>query len=206
MIKNTREFYRSQDERLWRVDTSPLELYGKTIGFIGTGSIAQEAAKRLEPFGVDIIGINFSGRPTEHFPSCVSVDKIHHVLPQCQFIVIAAPATEDTYRLLDREAFANMRDGTYIVNIARGSIIDEEALIESLNSGKIKKAALDVFEKEPLPEKSPLWEMDNVLISPHNSWASEMDRSRVYDITYKNLKNYIEGKPLINIIELAKGY
>lgn len=206
MIKNTREFYHRQDDKIWKMDTSLLELYGKTVGFIGTGSIAQEAAKRLEPFGVNILGINFSGQDTQHFHKCVSVDSMNDVLPQCDFVVVAAPATDKTYHLLDETVFSHMKDGTYIVNIARGSIIDESALTESLLSGKIKKAALDVFEEEPLPEDSPLWEMDNVLISPHNSWASEMDKRRRYEIAYKNMKKFITSKELINIVNLEQGY
>lgn len=99
-----------------------------------------------------------------------------------------------------------MKDGSYIINIARGSIIDEKALISNLESGKIKKAALDVFEVEPLPEDSPLWNMDNAIISPHNSWASEMNFRRRYEIAYKNMKKYINKDKLINVIDLRRGY
>lgn len=206
MIKNTREFYHKQDDKIWKKDTSILELYGKTIGFIGTGSIAQEAAKRLKPFGVNILGVNFSGRDAKYFDKCFSVDRINDAIPQCDFVVIAAPATDKTYHLIDETVFSNMKDGTYLVNIARGNIIDERVLIESLRSGKVKKAALDVFEKEPLPEDSPLWQMDNVIISPHNSWASEMDERRRYEITYKNMEKFINGEELINVVNLEQGY
>ena len=206
MIKNTREFYKSQEKRQWRQDTTLLELYQKTIGFIGTGSIAQEAAKRLSGFGVEILGMNYSGGQREYFHECYTVDHLHEILPQCDVVIITAPSTSDTYHLLDDRAFSNMKDGTYIVNIARGNIIDEKALIDNLNSGKVKKAALDVFEKEPLPADSPLWTMNNVLISPHNSWASDMDRKRVYEIIYRNMKNYMEGEKLINLIDLSASY
>lgn len=206
MIKNSKEFYDKQNKKIWKMDTSLLELYGKTIGFLGTGSIAQEAAKRFEPFGVKILGINQSGRDADYFHQCYSIDKINQVISQCDFLVIAAPYTEKTHHVINSEVFSNMKDGTYLINIARGSIIDEKSLIENLKSGKIKKAALDVFENEPLTEDSPIWEMDNVIISPHNSWASEMFRRRRFDIAYENMKRYISNENLINVVDINKGY
>lgn len=206
MIKNSKEFYSKQEKRIWKIDTSLLELYGKTIGFLGTGSIAQEAAKRLEAFGVNILGFNRTGRPANHFHQCFSIDKINEGISQCDFLVIAAPYTEETHHLVNEEVFSHMKDGTYLINIARGSIIHEEALIKNLKSGKIRKAALDVFEVEPLPEDSPLWDMDNVIISPHNSWGSEMTFRRRFEIAYKNMKRYINNEELINIVDLDRGY
>lgn len=206
MIKNSREFYDKQTKKIWKMDTSLLELYGKTIGFIGTGSIAKEAAKRLEGFGVKILGINSSGKSADHFHQCFSIDKINHIVSQCDFLVIAAPYTDNTHHLIDENVFANMKDGTYLVNIAHGSIIDEKALINNLKSGKVKKAALDVFEIEPLSADNPLWEMDNVIISPHNSWASEMYARRRYEIAYENMKRYISRESLVNIVDLKIGY
>lgn len=206
MIKNSKEFYDKQNKKIWKMDTSLLELYGKTVGFIGTGSIAEEAAKRLEGFGVKILGINASGKNVNHFHQCFSIDKINDIVPQCDFIVIATPYTDETHHLIDENVFASMKEGTYLINIARGSIIDENALVSNLKSGKIKKAALDVFEVEPLPEDSPLWEMDNVIISPHNSWASEMYSRRRYDIAYENMIRYINKESLVNIVDLKKGY
>jgi len=206
MIKNSREFYDKQNKKIWKMDTSILELYGKTVGFIGTGSIAQEAAKRLEGFGVNILGISSRGKNANHFHQCFSIDKINDIVSQCDFLVIAAPYTDNTHHLIDENVFSSMKNGTYLINIARGSIIDENALINNLKSGKIKKAALDVFEVEPLSEDSPLWEMDNVIISPHNSWASEMYSRRRYEIAYENMKRYINKEELINVVNLKMGY
>ncbi|WMM26396.1 phosphoglycerate dehydrogenase [Tissierella sp. MB52-C2] len=206
MIKNTKEFYDKQNKKVWKMDTSLMELHGKTVGFIGTGSIASEAAKRLESFGVNIVGINSSGKEAEHFHQTFSIDEINDVVPKCDFLVIATPYTEKTHHLIDESIFSHMKDGTYLINIARGSIIDEEALINNLKSGKIKKAALDVFEVEPLPEDSPLWQMENVIISPHNSWVSDMNSNKRYEIVYKNMKKYINGEKLVNIVDLKRGY
>lgn len=206
MLNNSRDFYDKQSKKVWKMDTSLFEIYGKTIGFIGTGSIAVEAAKRLVGFEVNIIGINSSGRKVEHFHKCYSIDRINDVVKECDFVVVSVPYTDATHHLLNENVFSCMKDGTYLINIARGNIIDEQSLISNLTSGKIKKAALDVFEVEPLPEDSPLWNMDNVVITPHNSWASEMSNKRRFEIAYKNMKKYIDNEELVNAIDLSKGY
>lgn len=206
MLKDSRGFYEKQDKKEWKMNTSILELYGKTVGFIGTGSIASEAAKRLVPFGVENIGVNTDGRKVKYFHKSFSNDNIKKAISQSDIVVITTPYTKDTHHLVNEDLFNSMKDGTYLVNIARGSIIDEKALIKNLKTGKIKKAALDVFEVEPLPENSPLWKMDNVIISPHNSWASEMNRNRRFKIAYENMKRYINKEELINVIDLRKGY
>lgn len=206
MVKNSKEFYGKQNEKAWKTDNSLLELYGKTVGFVGTGSIAGEAAKRLEAFGMNIIGLNSSGRSVKHFKKIYSVDKINEFIKHCDFVVIAVPYTEKTHHIINASVFDNMKDGTYLVNIARGSIIDEEALIENLRNGKIKKAALDVFEVEPLPKDSPLWDMDNVIITSHNSWGSEMNHKRRFDKFYENMKRFINDDELLNVVDLSRGY
>ena len=131
---------------------------------------------------------------------------MEELAPKLDILVIAAPYTKETHHLVNEKVFKSMKDGTYLVNIARGSIIDELALIENLQNGKVRKAALDVFEKEPLPENNPLWSMDNVLISPHNSWASEMNFRRRYEIAYGNMKRYINNEELVNVVDVEKGY
>lgn len=206
MIKNSKEYYKKQEKKIWEMEEGMLELHGKKIGFIGTGSIAMEAAKRLKNFGVEIIGINTSGRQVEHFHQCFSVDQLNDVLVEWDFIVITSPYTEETHRLINKDVFSNMKDGAYLVNIARGSIIDEEELINNLKTGKIRKAALDVFEVEPLPKDSPLWNMDNVILSPHGCWGSEMDAKRKFEIIYKNMAKYANKEKLVNIVDLERGY
>lgn len=206
MLKNSKEFQAKQRNKIWKSDNSLVELNSKTVGILGTGSIAREAAKRLKPFGVKILGINTDGRPVEGFDETASFKDITSVVPKVDILVLASAYTEETHHIIDESIFAEMKDGSYLVNISRGSIVDEKALIENLKSRKIKKAALDVFEKEPLPEDSPLWDMDNVYLTPHNSWGSEMDRKRKFNIAYRNLKNYINGEELENVIDFDKGY
>lgn len=206
MVKNSREFYEKQDESLWKRDNSLLEIYGKTVAFIGTGSIAGETAKRLEAFEMNIIGFNSSGRDVEHFHKTYSIEKMNDEIYQCDFVVVTVPYTEETHHLINQEVFAAMKDGVCLVNIARGSIIDEKALIANLKNKKIKKAALDVFEVEPLPTDSPLWTMKNVKISPHNSGVSEMNHKVRFKVLYDNLKSYAKDEKLRNIVDINKGY
>ena len=206
MLKNSKSFYQKQFEKRWKVDTSLLELYGKTIGFIGTGSIATKAAKRLKGFEVNILGVNTSGTDTEYFDKCYSIDNINDMIRSCDAIVVSIPYTEKTHHLINHEVFQEMKDGVYVVNIARGSIIDEKVMIENLNNGKLKGAALDVFEREPMDADNPLWENKNVIVTPHNSWMSEMGNVRRFNIIYENLKRYKLGEKLLNVVDFNKGY
>lgn len=206
MLKNSKEFYRKQDSKTWEVVRGLKDLNKKTIGFVGTGSIASEAAKRFCNFGVEILGLNTDGRDVEHFHRTYAVDKINDFVSKSDIVVVTTPYTEETHHMIDRDVFKHMKDGVYLINIGRGSIIEEEALIQNLRSGKVAKAALDVFEKEPLPEDNPLWEMENVYVSPHNSASSPMNHERIFDIAYKNMKKYIRDEKLINEIDLEKGY
>lgn len=206
MIKNSREFYEKQKAKTWKMDTSLLELYDKTIGFIGTGTIAQEAAKRLRGFDVKILGVNTNGRDVEYFDKCYSMENIKEMIYLCDVVVVSIPYTKETHYLLNSSLMDYMKDGVYLVNIARGSVINTNDLIEKIKQGKIKKAALDVFEEEPLSKDSPLWEMDEILLTPHNSWISEKRNQRRFELIYNNMKRYIENKELINVVDIIRGY
>jgi len=206
MLKNSRDFYEKQKMKKWKLDTSILELYGKTIGFIGTGSIAMEAAKRLKGFDVKILGLNTNGTPVEYFDKCYNRNELAYMLSLVDILILSIPYTEETHHLINNRALANISKGIYLVNISRGSIINEVDLINSLNEGKIIGAALDVFEEEPLKEDNPLWEMDNVIITPHNSWISEMGNERRFETIYNNMKSYINNEDLFNVVNLNRGY
>lgn len=206
MLKNSKGLYQNQGQKKWKMDTEILELYGKTISFIGTGTIAHEAAKRLQGFGTTLIGVNTKGRRAEYFDTCYSIQEIDQVLGQSDIVVLTIPYTEKTHHLMNQERIEAMPEGVYFVNVSRGSIVDEKALIEGLQKRKIRGAALDVFETEPLPPESPLWDLDNVILTSHNSWISEMRNERRYQVIYENLKRYPKGQPLLNLVDLDRGY
>ncbi len=141
-----------------------------------------------------------------YFDRCYGNSQIKEMVGLCDIVVVSIPYTEKTHHLINKDVFDAMKDGVCIVNIARGSIIDEKEMIKQLHNGKIKGAALDVFEEEPLSESNPLWSMENVIVTPHNSWASELVNERRFYIVYENLRRYISGEDLINVININKGY
>lgn len=206
LYKNSKGFYEKQQNRKWKIDTSIMEVHGRTIGFLGTGTIAVEAAKRLQGFDIELIGLNTKGTPVEHFNKCFKREDIDEMLKICDVVVATIPYTKETHHLLNRERMAVMKEGSMIVNVARGAIIEEKALIENISTGKIKGAALDVVDEEPLDESSPLWSFENVIITPHNSWVSEKRNERRFDLIYKNMAEYVNSKELINVVDVTKGY
>ncbi len=206
LLKNSKDLYRKQSERKWQIDTSILELYNKTVCFIGTGSIASEAAKRLQGFDTNTIGINTTGKNVEYFNACYPMTKLNNAISQSDIVIVSIPYTKETHHLINENNLSKFKNGAILINISRGSVIDEPALVEALEKGSLRGAALDVFEDEPLSKDNPLWELDNIIITPHNSWVSEMRNERRYNIIYENLKRFISGERLINVVNIDKGY
>jgi len=206
LAKGSQCLFEFRRERKWRPIYNITEIYGKTIGILGTGSIAIEAAKRLKPFEVELLGVNTDGRLVEPFDKCFSINDISTVLNKSHMVVVTLPNTESTYHLLDEASLEKMKPGSYIINVSRGKVIDEKALIRKLEEGHIKGAALDVFEDEPIPKDSLLWGMKNVIITPHNSWVSDNGFERRTQLFCDNLKRYINGKKLMNRADFKKGY
>ncbi|MBU5592337.1 phosphoglycerate dehydrogenase [Clostridium sp. MSJ-4] len=206
LYKKRMDVFKNRMNKKWKMDTSILELYGKTVGFIGTGTIAQEGAKRLQGFGIKAIGMNTDGRDVQYFDKCYKKEEINKMLSISDVVVVTIPYTKDTHHLLNKERLQVIKDNAVIINVARGSIIDEKSLIEELNKGRFMGAALDVFETEPLPKDSELWDMNNVIITCHNSWMSEERNNRRFDTVYENLKRYSKGEDLLNIVDIERGY
>ncbi|WP_435789029.1 phosphoglycerate dehydrogenase [Clostridium sp.] len=206
LFKSSKKLYENQVNRKWKMETSILELYGKTIGFIGTGTIAVEAAKRFQGFGVNILGVNTQGTNVEYFNKCYDMKGTSEMLELCDVVVCTIPYTKATHHLINEDRFKAMKDGSYFINVARGSIVDEISLIENLKNGKLAGAALDVYEEEPLKELSPLWDLNNVILTSHNSWISEMRNKRRFNLIYENMKKYVQGEKLVNVVDLKKGY
>ncbi|MFT5875722.1 MAG: phosphoglycerate dehydrogenase-like enzyme [Clostridium sp.] len=206
LFKNSKGLYENQANRKWKIDTSIMELYGRTIGFIGTGTIAMEAAKRFQGFGVNILGVNTDGRDIKYFDKCYAMSDLSKMLELCDVVVGTIPYTKATHHLINEERFIKMKTGAYFINVARGSIVDEISLIKNLRNGKLAGAALDVYEEEPLKETNPLWDLNNVILTSHSSWISEMRNQRRFNLIYDNMKKYVQGKELVNVVDLKKGY
>lgn len=206
LIKNRKEAYKNQLNKTWHMDFTVREVYKKKIAFIGTGDIAQESAKRLKGFDVEILGVNTNGRKVNYFDKCFSMKDLENVLEISDFVVICLPSTKDTKYLINIEKLEKMKKDAFLINVSRGAIINELDLISHLDNGNLKGVALDVFEKEPLSKCSKLWDYDRVVITSHNSWVSEMIAPRRWDLFYENLKRYIKNDSLLNIVNLNKGY
>lgn len=197
----------SQREGVWRRPEGPGELYGKTAGILGLGDIGNEVAKRAKAFGMRTIAARRrAGQKPPWVDKLYGEDGIDRVVGESDFLVLCLPGTNSTRRVLSRERIGSMKPGSFIINIGRGSLIDEGALIEALSSGRIQGAGLDVFETEPLPADSPLWGMKNVIISPHYAGLNPHHADRSIAIFCRNLEQYLKGEPMETQVDLEEGY
>ena len=206
LSKKSTTFWDNKKQKKWKLDTKLTELYGKTVTFLGTGTISTEAAKRLQGFGMNVVGVNTKGTISQYFDKAYSLDEVKTAISMADYLVMVLPFTEKTHHFLDQEKLGWMKDSARLINVSRGNVIDERAMTKALKDKAIAGAALDVFEEEPLSVDSELWDMDNVYISPHNSWISERRDARRFDLIYENLKAYIEDKPLKNVVDIQRWY
>ncbi len=180
-------------------------LAGKTLGIIGLGQVGRKTAELARPFGVRVIGVRRSGSAAE-VETVYPMERLEEVLAQSDYLVLSVPHTAETAGLLDAKRLHAMKPGAVLINIARGSIVDEAAMVEALQSGKLGGAALDVFSREPLPAESPLWDMPNVLVTPHSMSTAFDENARLVDLFCDNLRRYVDGQPLRNQIDKVRGY
>jgi D-2-hydroxyacid dehydrogenase (NADP+) len=198
-----------QKERRWAFDIVSSGvgiLEGKTLGIIGAGFVGQAIAKRAKAFGMKVIGINSDGHKAAGFAEIGSISRLPWLLKQSDIVVMTIPSTDKTQNLLGPRQFALMKKGAILINIGRGRVIDQNALLNAINEGKIAGAGLDVFAEEPLPEKSPLWEIPNVIITPHIAGMMPEHIERVTNLFLDNLEKYLAGKKLSGLVSKKKGY
>jgi phosphoglycerate dehydrogenase-like enzyme len=172
----------------------------------GMGSIGGEIARLASAAGMRVIGVKRHARPEPGVGRVVTPDRLADVVCEADYLAIAAPLTPETRGAVSREVIAHMKPTAWIMNIARGAIVDEEAMIEALREKRIAGAGLDVFTTEPLPPGNPLWEMDNVMITPHHSGSSPRTYGRTLALFSENLRRYKSGQPLLNRVDFAAGY
>lgn len=204
IYKKSKMLYKNQSEKIWHLDYGLDEIDGKTVGFLGTGTIAIEAAKRLKPFGVEILGYNTNGRDIEYFDRCYAKDKMDEIFKNSDIVVAIMPCTKETEGIIDKTKFDLMKNDSVFINVGRGKIVNEEDLIDSLD--KFKGVALDVFVNEPLDKESILWEAENVMVTSHNSWVSKKNEKRTANLIYSNLEKYIKRDTVKNIVNIKRGY
>ncbi|MCS7178967.1 MAG: D-2-hydroxyacid dehydrogenase [Anaerolineae bacterium] len=205
VAKRLPEFWDSQREHRWE-KLSLRELHGLTVGIIGLGDIGTEVARRCRVFGMHVLGLRRHPGPGDLADEVLPPARLPDLLARADFVVIAVPLTPETRGLIGRAELAAMKPDAWLINISRGAVVDEEALIEALQARCIGGACLDVFVEEPLPPQSPLWEMPNVLITPHNSWSSPHIEARQMTLFLENLRRYVAGEPLQNVVDKQAGY
>ena len=185
LYKQSRFFAANQAQHKWEKHRGLLELSGKRVCILGCGDVGCEIAKRLHAFGCHITGVNRTVRELSDFDEVLPLDKLAEAASACDILVCCIALTPETRGIVSDEIFDRLHDGAIFVNVARGALADEAALTKWLQSGG--HAVLDVFEGEPLPESSPLWEMENVVLTPHNSFVGEGNRERLISLIMKNI-------------------
>jgi len=208
MLAFERGFMQAFQDQLARRWSQPAvsELHGKTALVVGVGEIGKKIAELCRAFSMRVLGIKRSACSMPCVDEMHGLEDIDRLLPLADYVIIALPLTKETYHLFGRAQFKEMKKSACIINIGRGSIIDEPELIDALRSRRIAGAGLDVFEREPLPESSPLYEMGNVMITSHYSGLTPRYMDRAIDIFCKNLAAYTEGRAMPTLVDKKRGY
>jgi phosphoglycerate dehydrogenase-like enzyme len=179
------------------------------MGIVGHGDIGRAVARRAKAFGMRVLAVRRSTAPREgdeHVDQVYATADLHKMLPECDYVVVAAPLTPDTKHLMSTAEFNAMKREAIIMNVGRGPVIDEAAMTEALRSGRIRGAALDVFEVEPLPKESPLWDMDNVLISAHTADHTKDWLNDAAQFFLDQFARWKKGETLQNLVDKRAGY
>lgn len=214
-----------QQRKEWPADRwgkfPPVEIRGSTVGLVGYGSLNRELARLMKPMGAKILAAKLNARRPQDegytpeglgdpqgdlFDRLYPFQALNSMLMLCDFVVVAVPLTPRTRKMIAKSEFEAMKPGAFLVNLSRGGIVDETALVEALESRRLGGAALDVFDTEPLPVSSPLWTEPNVIITPHIAGISRNYLERGIEMFKANLTRYVEGEPLLNLYDPDKGY
>jgi phosphoglycerate dehydrogenase-like enzyme len=193
---------------IWEDPPQTREIAGATLGLIGLGTIGREVARHANGLGMKVIAAreNPQKETPEGIQQVFPSTEREKLLIQSDFVVLCAPVTSHTRNLIDAAGLAQMKPDAYLINVGRGELIDEPALIDALRNHRIGGAALDVFEKEPLPADSPFWDLDNLLITPHTAGLSHKMWERHYALFTENLRRYLSGQPLLAVVNKSAGY
>lgn len=213
LARRSRQYERNQRDHFWlpwpdqpKLDT----ISSSTIGIIGYGKIGEAVARIARGFDMRILVVKrdpHSLNPDTPVPDLVcGNDEMERVLSESDHIVVTLPHTKETEGLIGSDQFRTMKRTAYFINVGRGRVVDEDSLVNALERGEISGAGLDVFEEEPLPPESPLWNMENVIITPHSSVGGDPADRDIVDLFIRNLRKFLEGDELDNIIDKERGY
>ncbi len=204
--KGLHRMMRDQQRKHWE-RYAGTDLAGRTVVVVGVGAVGSEIVRMTKALGMRVIGVDRQGFLFD--PDSIPLDEFHpvselrSVLPLAEHLVLIAPHTPQTEGMIGAGELALLPKGAILINVARGALVDEEALADALASGHLDGAGLDVFAEEPLPEDSPLWDMPNVLVSPHSASTSDRENRRLTDLFCDNLRRFLSGQPLLNLLDLS---
>jgi phosphoglycerate dehydrogenase-like enzyme len=210
IMRRRPDYIRLKEERKWEQHLSVDSLYGSRITFAGTGDIGNEAAVRIKGFNpASMTGVNRRGsNPDNIYDRIVSLKEIDEVLPETDVLILSLPATDETIGLFDEARLNRLPEGSYIVNVGRGNVLDEKALERMLREGRLGGAALDVFEKEPLDRDSTLWDCPRLILTTHvaGNWTLPHTVEKIVSLFTADFENYCTGKPMKQLVDLEAGY
>jgi phosphoglycerate dehydrogenase-like enzyme len=197
-------------KRQWGFDGEPIELRGMTMGIIGLGGIGRETARRAKAMDMKVLAVDAEPIYGEKF-ACVDEcrlvdDGLEELLRRSDVVVVAAPHTPRSRGMLAAAQFTVMKDGSYLINVSRGKLVKTDDLLAALRSGKLSGVGLDVTDPEPLPPDHPLWQEDRAIITSHIAGKSQLGYQRVQEVFVENLSRFVTGRPLLNLVDKAKGY
>jgi len=198
-----RRLLQQQASKTWQ-GFNPPTLRGATAVVVGLGSIGSEVARTLKAHGLNVIGVSRTGQPVDGVDEVHTVENIDAVLPRAEYLVLVVPLTADTRRLIDERRIRLLPQGAVIANICRGAVVHEGAMIAALENGHLRFAVLDVFEQEPLPQDSPLWTMENVIVTPHMSGPDDVPVNAARFL--ENYRRFKAGEPLNGQVDFSRGY
>ena len=193
-------YVRSQQDREWRTPPwdEPFTLTGERLCVVGLGTLGTGIAERADALGMEVVGVRRSGEPTPHTEAVYTPEDLHEAIADATFVALAVPLTDETEGLFGRAEFAAMREDARLINVARGPVVVEDELVAALRDDEIAEAGLDVFETEPLPDESPLWDRDDVVVTPHRA-AAERDYFRhIAGLVTENVGRVADGEELMN--------
>lgn len=196
--RNVRYYVKAMTEGRWEPIREEPELTGSTVLILGVGSIGKELARRFKAFEMNVIGYRKNALEENYFDQIITTDEeLFSTLPKADYVVLALPLNEQTRYMFDKKKFSLMKHTALFINVARGTVVNQDDLVQALKEKTIRGAGLDVLDPEPLPSSHPLWSMENVYITPHNASSSPYMRDRLYRMIVMNLKRYISGEEVL---------
>jgi phosphoglycerate dehydrogenase-like enzyme len=210
MSRRLYTFYNSMKQETWMRGAGPypgIELSGRNAVVIGVGGIGVQIATRAWAFGMNVVGVDPEDKPFMPFlKKVVKPDQIDEVIPDADVVFISAPWTEKSQKMMGARQFELMKPHSYFIAVSRGGLYDMNGLVKALDSKKLDGAGVDVTDPEPLPKGHPLWKFENAIVTPHIAGRSDKDHARMVGTIRENLKRFVDGKPLINVVDKQKGY